>query len=55
MDVAIYFWPALLGAQYPMINDIVQFIGEKTTPVKAVTKDLWGMVRPLHSSRVASC
>lgn len=43
METSCAFWSVLLGPQYPIVKDILEFINEKGT-YKATNKDLWSMM-----------
>lgn len=42
MEVAVAFWSVLLAPKYPIMSEILEYIGEKGT-YKAATKDQWSM------------
>jgi len=42
MDIAVAFWSVLLAPKYPIMSEILEYIGEKGT-YKAATKDQWSM------------
>lgn len=43
METSCAFWSVLLVPQYPIVQDVLEFITEKGS-YKATNKDLWGMM-----------
>jgi len=43
METATAFWSVLLSLQYPIMDDVIEFINEKGS-YKGANKDLWGMM-----------
>jgi len=43
METATAFWSVLLAPQYPIMEDVIEFINEKGS-YKGVNKDLWSMM-----------
>ncbi|KAG6845726.1 hypothetical protein H0H87_004992 [Tephrocybe sp. NHM501043] len=44
METAIALWSVLLAPQYPLMGEVISFIGENPTVYKAANKDLWSMM-----------
>jgi hypothetical protein len=44
LQIAAAFWMVLLAPRHPLAGEFVEYLQEKGG-VKAVTKDLWSMVR----------
>ncbi|KAF7294705.1 Defective in cullin neddylation protein [Mycena indigotica] len=44
METSVALWGVLLTPQYPIMSEVLEFIGEKDGAYKATNKDLWSMM-----------
>ncbi|KAJ3497533.1 hypothetical protein NLJ89_g10337 [Agrocybe chaxingu] len=44
MDTSVAFWTVLLVPKFPLMGEVLGFIGEKPGTYKATNKDLWSMM-----------